>query len=259
MICSLRRAICVSCLIAIVLLVGQAAFAQDANDPIPGQPGKDVVWVPTPDDLVEQMLDLAKVTPKDFVMDLGSGDGRNIIAAAKRGAWGMGIEFNPKLVELSKANASRAGVYDQAQFVEGDMFEADISEANVLLLFLLPSNLVQLRSKFLDMRPGSRIVSNTFGIEGWTADATENVPNCTTWCSVMLWVVPAKVGGTWETSKGPLTITQNYQMISGTLGGMPITGRLNGDRITFTAGGTEYAGTVTKNQIEGEGWTASRR
>jgi len=142
----------------------------------------------------------------------------------------MGIEFNPKLVELSKANASRAGVYDQAQFVEGDMFEADISEANVLLLFLLPSNLLQLRSKFLDMRPGSRIVSNTFGIEGWTADATENVPNCTTWCSVMLWVVPAKVGGTWETSKGPLTITQNYQMISGTLGGMPITGRLNGDR-----------------------------
>src|SRR5436190_13267167 len=144
----------------LLLSLGGVASAQDRRAPVLGQPGKDVVWVPTPDDLVEQMLDVAKVTPKDYVMDLGSGDGRNVIAAARRGAWGMGIEFNPKLVELSKKNAAKAGVYDQAQFVEGDMFEADVSEANVLLLFLLPSNLLQLRPKLFDMKPGSRIVSN---------------------------------------------------------------------------------------------------
>jgi len=234
------------------------AVAQAPSTPVPGQPGKDVVWVPTPDDLVEQMLDLAKVTPKDFVMDLGSGDGRNIIAAARRGAWGMGIEFNPDLVLLSKKNAAIAGVYDQAQFVEGDMFEADFSEANVLVLFLLPDNLLKLRPKFLEMHPGSRIVSNTFGIQGWTADQTEDVPNCTTWCSVLLWIVPAKVGGTWHTSNGLLTLKQDFQMISGTLGSTRVTGKLNGDQIVLTGGGTEYTGKVVGTRIEGDGWTATR-
>jgi hypothetical protein len=171
----------------------------------------------------------------------------------------MGIEFNPDLVQLSKRNAAAAGVYDQAQFVQGDMFEADFSEASVLVLFLLPSNLLQLRPKFLDMHPGSRIVSNTFGIEGWTPDHTEDVPNCTTWCSVLLWIVPAKVGGTWQTSKGPLTLKQDFQMISGTLGTTPVTGKLNGDQITFTAGGTEYIGKVIGDRIEGTGWTGTRR
>ncbi len=245
--------------IILVLSLGGVASAQDLSAPVPGQPGKDVVWVPTPDDLVEQMLDAAKVTSKDFVMDLGSGDGRNIIAAARRGAWGMGIEFNPKLVELSQRNAAAAGVYDQAQFVQGDMFEADFSEASVLVLFLLPNNLLQLRPKFLDMKPGSRIVSNTFGIEGWTADVTEDVPNCTTWCSVLLWIVPAKVGGAWQTSNGPLTLKQDFQMVSGTLGSTPVTGRLNGDQITFTAGGTEYTGKVIGDRIEGVGWTGTRK
>jgi len=238
---------------------GGVASAQDPSVPVPGQPGKDVVWVPTPDDLVEQMLDLAKVTSKDFVMDLGSGDGRNIIAAARRGAWGMGIEFNPDLVLLSKKNAAAAGVYDQAQFVEGDMFEADISEANVLVLFLLPDNLLKLRPKFLEMHPGSRIVSNTFGIQGWIADQTEDVPNCTTWCSVLLWVVPAKVAGTWQTSNGVLMLKQDFQIISGTLGATRVAGRLNGDQITFTAGGTEYTGKVVGGRIEGVGWTGIRR
>ena len=242
----------------LVLSLAGIASAQDRRAPVPGQPGKDVVWVPTPDDLVEQMLDLAKVTSKDFVMDLGSGDGRNIIAAARRGAWGMGIEFNPDLVLLSKKNAAAAGVYDQAQFVEGDMFEADFSEASVLVLFLLPDNLQKLRPKFLEMHPGSRIVSNTFGIEGWKPDQTEDVPGCTTWCSVLLWVVPAKVGGTWRTSNGVLTLTQNFQLISGTLGDAAVSGRLNGDQITFTAGGTDYTGKVVRDRIEGSGWTATR-
>jgi len=247
--------------LAIIVLHGLlgVASAQVPSAPVPGQPGKDVVWVPTPDDLVEQMLDLAKVNSRDFVMDLGSGNGRNIIAAARRGAWGMGIEFNPDLVLLSKKNAAAAGVYDQAQFVEGDMFEADFSEASVLVLFLLPDNLLKLRPKFLEMHPGSRIVSNTFGIQGWTPDQTEDVPNCTTWCSVLLWIVPANVGGTWHTSNGLLTLKQDYQMISGTLGNTRVTGKLNGDQIMFTAGGTEYTGTVVRDRIEGVGWTGTRR
>ena len=127
-------------------------------EPTPGQAGKDVVWVPTPPELVEKMLDMAKVTPQDIVMDLGSGDGRNVIAAAKRGARAIGFEFNPDMVALSRRLAQEAGVPDRATFVEGDMFEADISKATVLALFLLPSNLDKLAPKFLALKPGTRIV-----------------------------------------------------------------------------------------------------
>ena len=248
-----------SCSLLLILALSSVASAQDVPEPVSGQPGKDVVWVPTPDEVVEQMLTAANVDPMDFVMDLGSGDGRNIIAAAKRGARARGVEFNPDLVRLSQQKAAAAGVAERAQFVEGDMFEADFSQASVLALFLLPSNMLQLRSKFLDMKPGSRIVANTFGIEGWTPDHTERVPDCTTWCSIMLWIVPAKVAGVWQTANGLLTLTQDYQMISGTLGTTPVSGKLNGDQITFTAGGTEYAGKVVGNRIEGTNWTATRR
>src|SRR5687768_4158325 len=159
--------------LGLAVALGSAASAQQQDRPFErqvGQPGKDVVWVPTPPEMVERMLDLAEVTPQDFVIDLGSGDGRNVIGAAKRGAQALGVEFNPDMVVLSKKNAAQAGVSDKAMFVEGDMYEADISKANVLALFLLPSNMLQLRQKFLDLRPGIRIVSNTFGIEGWTPD-----------------------------------------------------------------------------------------
>ena len=247
--------------LALLLILGLAsvASAQEVPEPVSGQPGKDVVWVPTPAETVEQMLTAANVGPMDFVMDLGSGDGRNIIAAAKRGARARGVEFNPDLVRLSQQRAAAAGVSDRAQFVEGDMYQADISQASVLALFLLPSNMLQLRSKFLDLKPGSRIVANTFGIEGWTPDRTEAVPNCESWCTVMLWIVPAKVGGAWQTPNGLLTLKQDYQIISGTLGTTPVTGKLNGDQITFTAGGTEYTGKVAGNRIEGTNWTATRR
>src|SRR6188474_499670 len=124
--------------------------------PFVGQPGKDVIWVPTPYVLVEKMLDLAKVTPQDFVMDLGSGDGRNIIAAAKRGARALGVEYNPDMVEFSKRTAAAAGVAERAMFVQGDMYEADISQATVLALFLLTENLNRLAPKFLSLRPGTR-------------------------------------------------------------------------------------------------------
>ena len=246
-----------------------APAAQEEFVPQVGQAGKDVVWVPTPDVLVEQMLDLAKVTPQDFVMDLGSGDGRNVIAAARRGARALGVEYNPRMVELSKRNAVAAGVGDKASFIEGDMYQADISKASVMALFLLPSNMVQLRTKFLDLRPGSRIVANTFGIEGWTPDETVTVEQgCSSWCTALLWIVPAKVGGTWRLGDGDLLLEQEYQMVKGTLDDRPIAdGKLRGDQIRFTVGSTEYTGRIAGDRIEGSvrgggaatTWTAMRR
>ena len=232
---------------------GEAPF-----EPISGQAGKDVVWVPTPAATVERMLDMARVTPQDFVMDLGSGDGRNIIAAAKRGARGLGVEFNPKMVQLSQVAADKEGVGDKAQFVEGDMFAADISQATVLALFLLPDNLSKLAPRFLNLRPGTRIVVNTFGIEGWTAEQSDTVSgDCSEWCKVMLYVVPARVAGSWRFAQGELTLVQNAQTLSGTFssGGFstPIEkGQVSGDRISFTAGGVEFAGRVNGETIAGE-------
>ena len=221
-------------------------------EPTVGQPGKDVVWVPSPEEMVERALDLAQITPNDFVIDLGSGDGRNVIAAAKRGARALGVEFNPDLVEYSKANAAKAGVADKASFIQGDMFEADISKATVMALFLLPDNLRKLRDKLFNLRPGSRIVANTFGIEGWSPDETKTYEDgCASWCTVMLWIVPAKVAGTWKTPSGDLALTQDFQNVSGTLGGTRIeNGRLRGNDMTFTAGGASYSGRVNGNTIE---------
>ena len=240
---------------AIVVLAASPSLAQAQEEFVPqvGQAGKDVVWVPTPPELVEKMLDLAAVTPQDFVIDLGSGDGRNVIGAAKRGAQALGVEYNPDMVALSKKNAAAAGVSDKATFLEGDMYEADISKASVMALFLLPSNMLQLRQKFLDLRPGSRIVSNTFGIEGWTPDETVMMDgDCSAWCTALLWIVPAKVNGRWRIGQDELLLTQNFQMLTGTLGGREISdGRLRGDQIRFTVGGVEYTGRVAGNRIEG--------
>ena len=208
--------------------------------------------MPTPPELVERMLDLAEVTPQDFVMDLGSGDGRNVIGAAKRGARAVGVEYNPDMVELSTKNAAEAGVADKATFVEGDMYQADISKANVLALFLLPSNMLQLRQKFLDLRPGSRIVSNTFGIEGWTPDETVTVNGMQRLVHGAPLDRPGQGRRTWRMGQGELVLTQNFQMVTGTLGGRQIAdGRLRGDQIRFTVGAAEYTGRVTGDRIEG--------
>jgi hypothetical protein len=233
------------------------ASAQQRSEPFTpqvGQPGKDVVWVPTPSELVEKMLDLAKVTPQDFVVDLGSGDGRNVIGAAKRGARALGVEYNPDMVELSKRNATTAGVGDKATFVQGDMFESDFSQATVLALFLLPSNMLQLKPKFLALKPGTRIVSNTFSVEGWTPDYTETIGgDCASWCTALLWIVPAKVAGTWRLPQGQLKLTQDYQMVSGTLTSgaqsTQLTGKLVGDQLTMTGGGQQYLGRVSGTSI----------
>src|SRR4029453_7434927 len=162
-------------------------------EPTVGQAGKDVVWVPTPQALVDKMLELAKVTPQDFVMDLGSGDGRTVITAAKLGATAMGIEYEPEMVALAQKNATAAGVSGKATFVKADLFETDFSKATVVTMFLLPSINMKLRPKILDMRPGPRIVANSFNMEDWDADQTETITdNCTSWCTALLWIVPAK-------------------------------------------------------------------
>jgi hypothetical protein len=248
---------------ALVLAAGTAAAQQTQTqtqtpfEPQVGQPGKDVVWVPTDEQLVEKMLDLAKITPQDFVMDLGSGDGRNIIGAAKRGARAVGVEYNPQMVELSRENAKKAGVADKATFIEGDMYEADISKATALVLFLLPVNLEKLTPKFLDMKPGTRIVDNTFAIPGWDPDVTERLEtDCQTWCSALLWIVPAKVHGTWRLADGQIAFDQKFQMVTGTVqtgsGSAQIEeGRLRGEEITFSAGGNQYTGRVTGDTIQG--------
>ncbi|HEX2199906.1 MAG TPA: methyltransferase domain-containing protein [Burkholderiales bacterium] len=226
-------------------------------EPYSGQPGKDVIWVPTPPELVEKMLDMARVTAKDYVIDLGSGDGRNVIAAAKRGAQALGVEYNPDMVALSQRIAAREGVADRAKFVQGDMFEADISRATVLALFLLPDNMRKLKSKFLGLRPGSRIVTNGYEIDGWEAEETGRLGgNCTSWCTAYLYIVPAKVAGTWRLPEGDLRLEQDFRRLSGTLTAhgqsVPIAhARLSGQRITFTAGMNRYEGRVKGREMSG--------
>jgi tRNA G37 N-methylase Trm5 len=156
-------------------------------EPSVGQAGKDVVWVPTPDVLVNKMLDMAKVTQNDFVMDLGSGDGRTVIAAAKRGAKAMGIEYNPDMVELSKRNAQQAGVTGRATFEKADLFQTDLSKATVITMFLLPDINLKLRPKILALKPGTRVVSNTFTMGEWEADETATIGDqCNgSWCTAL--------------------------------------------------------------------------
>lgn len=240
--------------------------------PVSGQAGKDVVWVPSPVSTVEKMLDIAKVTPKDFVVDLGSGDGRNVILAAKRGARGLGVEFNPDLVALSKKNAAKEGVGKLANFVQGDMFEADFSKATVLALFLLPDNLRRLEHKFLQLKPGTRIVANTFGITDWKPEVEETIAgNCTSWCKVMLYIVPAPVAGSWSSGGQRFELSQNVQELGGAVvkdgASMPVEkGRVSGDKVSFMVAGASYSGTVKGRKITGtverdgkkQPWTASR-
>ena len=249
-------------------LCAVSAFAQKPAKPYEpevGQAGKDVVWVPTPQVLVDKMLDMAKVTPQDFVMDLGSGDGRTVISAAKRGARALGIEYNPDMVELARRNAAAAKVTDKATFEKADLYETDLSKAQVITMFLLPSINMKLRPKILDLRPGTRIVTNSFTMEDWQADQSETVTeDCSNWCTAHLWIVPAKVEGTWQTPQGILTLKQQFQMISGTMGSTPITeGRLRGDQIEFTVETTKYTARVDANTMRGTSgsapWTATRR
>jgi 16S rRNA G966 N2-methylase RsmD len=221
------------------------------------QAGKDVVWVPTPQTLVDKMLDMANVTPEDYLIDLGSGDGRMVIAAAKRGARAVGIEYNPKMVELSTRNAAAAGVTGKATFVKADLFESDLSQATVVTMFLGPEINLRLRPTLLKLTAGTRLVSNTFTMGEWTADETQRVTqDCEYWCTALLWIVPARAEGAWRLPEGELTLKQDFQRLSGSLktdnGTAPIAdGRLRGNQISFGIGGARYTGRVGANTIVG--------
>ena len=211
-------------LVLALALAPALALAQNATEefqPRVGQAGKDVIWVPTPDRAVERMLQMAQAGPKDFVVDLGSGDGRTVIAAAKKfGAKSLGIEFNPDMVALSRRNAEKEGVADTAKFVQGDIFKTDFSSATVVTMYLLDDLNLALRPKLLEMKPGTRIASHDFNMGDWEPDDRSSIDDHTTY----LWIVPAQVGGDWKlgvdlggTEEAVLKISQKYQRIEGTL------------------------------------------
>jgi hypothetical protein len=275
------RSLALTCAVAAFAFNGIAAgsaWAQTAQAPAPkpesykpysGQAGKDVVWVPTPQALVDRMLDMAQVTKADYLVDLGSGDGRTVITAAKRGIRAHGIEYNPDMVALAKHSAAAEGVAERASFVRADIFQSDFSKATVVTLFLLPELNVKLRPTLLNMKPGTRVVSNTFTMDDWKPDETIDAGgDCTSWCTAHKWIVPAKVAGDWRLDGNALHLNQTYQMVDGTLtaGGqpMPLTdAKMNGVEIAFTVAGKRYTGKVNGNSmsgtIQGGGtWSASR-
>ncbi len=274
----------VVCALPLLLLIQAPSPAASAPgitqqyQPEVGQEGKDVVWVPTPEALVAKMLDLAKVTPDDYVIDLGSGDGRIVIAAARRGTKALGIEYNPDMVALSRLNAEKAGVSGRASFMQADIFQTDFSQATVLTMYLLPDLNLKLRPKVLDLKPGTRVVTNAFTMGDWDPDETAEVEGRTAY----LWIVPAKVAGTWSwptpSGSAELTLRQTYQKLDGSLkvGARVMTiqdGRLQGDRLSFAVkegnpSVRRYSGRVRGNTITGSAklgdgpgsqWSAQRR
>jgi len=258
-------------LAAVSLFASASALAAENIAPKVGQPGKDVIWVPTPERAVERMLTLAHVGPDDFLIDLGSGDGRIVIAAAQRhGARGYGVDLNPDLVQLAEQRARQAGVSERVKFSVSDIFETDLRSASVITLYLLPELNMRLRPALLKLRPGTRIVANAFDLGEWEADAIDT----STASTLRLWVVPAPVAGRWSwslQSNGKsqhfeLDMNQQFQRISGvvTLGQQRLRLRnpkLQGDAISFVlleqqranyGVRSDYFGRVKGNRIEGE-------
>jgi len=255
---TLAAAVCAAVFSGPVLADTQNKAAATEFTPQVGQSGKDVIWVPTPQALVDRMLDMAKLTPEDHLVDLGSGDGRTVITAAKRGATARGIEYNPKMVELSQRAAQAEGVADRATFERADIFSTDFSNATVLTLFLLPELNLRLRPTILDMKPGTRVVSNSFNMEEWEPDETaQAVDGCTSYCNAYKWIVPAKVGGDWSMGAGKLELVQSFQHVRGHLRTaegkkLEITdGHLNGPDIRFAVGDDRYTGQVDGKQMKG--------
>ena len=252
-------------LAAAALALPGAATAQSTEfTPQVGQEGKDVIWVPTPQALVEKMLDMAKLTAQDIHYDLGSGDGRTVITAAKRGAQAVGVEYNPDMVALSERAAAKEGVSAKAKFINGDIFQTDFSHATVVTLYLLPSLNVKLRPTLLKMKPGTRVVSHAFTMDEWQPDQTENVEGRTAY----LWIVPAPVEGSWRwngSGNGPkeyeVALRQQFQKVDGAArldGGLGQLRdvKLQGDQISFTvldADGArhDFSGRVSGNSMQG--------
>ena len=265
-------------LLAFSFLAAAPAAAQKF-EPQVGQAGKDVIWVPSPDDIVDRMLTMAQVTPNDLVIDLGSGDGKIAIAAAKKfGARSMGIEYNPEMVKLSQANSQAAGVATKATFRNADIFATDFSQATVITMYLLPGLNMKLRPQLLGMKPGTRIASHSFSMEDWEADEISSVDGRRAY----FWVVPANVQGGWSLDAGgqksDVTLEQTFQKIHGTVGiAMLQAGlrepKLRGFLISFAyvdAAGVrrDFNGRVNGGKMEGsfrdekgaEGrWTATKK
>jgi hypothetical protein len=271
---SLRIAL--SAAVAATVLLSACAQAQPVAradcerdfKPQSGQAGKDVIWVPTPDELVKRMLTMAKTTPSDFVIDLGAGDGKIAIAAARDfGARALGIEYNPEMVKLASCLARVEGVADKAQIVHGDIFKEDFSQATVLTMYLLPRLNLCVRHRVLAMKPGTRVTSNSFNMADWDPDQTTDVQGRTAY----LWIVPARVGGTWSfraDGQQPFNVRfdQTFQRIKGeaTIGGAKQAlkdAALAGDQIRFAFADEKGAmrtvtGTVSGREITGTASTA---
>ena len=244
-------------LLAAALLALPTITAAAEYQPQPFQQGKDVIWLPTPQIAVDKMMEVAKVGPTDVVMDLGSGDGRTVITAAKRGARAMGIEYNPDMVEFAKRNAEKAGVAGRASFVKADLFETSFAEATVITMFLLTDINLKLRPKLLDLKPGTRLVSNTFTMGDWEPDeriSLQGQPGCdNAYCTVLYWLVPRKVAGTYTVPQGEVTLNQTYQMLTGTLKTGTTTqelkGQVRGEEIELMAGNKQYRGRIVGNGL----------
>ena len=259
-----------ACLLVLATAFGAAAQEQPGKgyEPQVGQAGKDVVWVPTPQTLVDKMLEIAKATPNDYLIDLGSGDGRTVITAAKRGMRAHGIEYNPQMVDVAQNAAKAAGVADKATFEKADLFESDFSKAQIITMFLLPWINEKLAPKLQQLEPGTRIVSNTFTMGDWQADETATVTeDCVNYCKALLWIVPAKAEGTWQLGEAELKLKQTNQMLSGTLGPTEITeARVRGKEISFKVGNASYTGTLNGKSMSGtvtggsgSTWTATMK
>ena len=270
-------------LVFAVLLIAAPASAQQKFEPQVGQAGKDVIWVPTPDEVVDRMLTMAQVTPNDIHFDLGAGDGKIAIAAAKKfGARATGIEYNPDMVKHANANAQAAGVYGtgpgKAIIRHGDIFVTDFSSATVITLYLLPALNMKLRPQLLSMRPGTRVASHSFTMEDWEADEISSMDGRRAY----FWVVPANVMGSWSLESGgqrmELSLEQTFQKINGTLTLGPVhaglrDARLRGFNIAFayvdrSGVRRDFTGRVVDNRMEGsfrdekgaEGrWTAAKK
>lgn len=275
-------------LAALLVAFPAAAQQKDGKDkpfePHVGQAGKDVIWVPTPDEVVERMLRMAQVTANDYVIDLGAGDGKIAIMAAKKfGARSLGIEYNPEMAKHAQGNVEKAGVAGKARIVQGDIFVSDFTKATVITMYLLPALNLKLRPQILAMRPGTRVVSHSFSMDDWEADETSSMDGRRAY----FWVVPANVAGAWAfeatgggaTEKSELTLEQRFQKIEGSLGlgGQVQAGlrdaRLRGFNISFSyvdnaSVRRDLSGRVSGNRMEGsyrtdngtEGrWTAVKK
>lgn len=257
-------------LLVMVMLAGfypGAALAQITYGPRP-EGGIVVPYEPSPDNVVDGMLTIGKVGPQDFVIDLGSGDGRIVITAARKyGARGLGVDLNPDLVRRSLANAQAAGVADRVTFIQQDIFKTDLAPASVITMFLFPNVNIMLRPKLLDLKPGTRIVSHFHDMADWRPDQRQKLPTKEhygdTW--IFLWVVPAKVAGVWQwsepragvTQRHVLTLRQSFQEIEGSLTTdslRPIDirdAKLSGARLTFWVPIRE-GGRTTRWDFQGE-------